>query len=392
MRLFGSKKKEEIIAVIDIGSASVGGMLIKKSDCYNPEIIMTVRIPVIFLFDVDFSAFLRCSRDGLKKVICILLKKFPKGPDKILCVFSLLWGVSQTKIIKMRKNKSFKVEKDFFEELINNEIKNFNTSLVNKPIYFKKEPAFIEHHIMKSLLNGYYVKKIFGKTAKSLDVYVYMSAVIKDIKETAEKYFLEYFGGAPVFFRTRPFVIFAVLRNMINAEDGFIFADIGGDITEISLVRRNVLEETISFLRGKNFLIRKVASQFNTFIGDSVSLINSFRNKHASASVSKKISFIIEEAKKEWNGFFEKALIELSQEAPLPKHFFLLGDEDIIPEFKECAENEAFSKFTIFGKPFETKQISSDTFKRNFKFQRSFSEDKDIFLMAEGLFSDKFLI
>jgi hypothetical protein len=292
----------------------------------------------------------------------------------------------------MRKNESFKIEKIFFEKLINNEMKIFKTSLASKPLYFKKEPVFIEHHIMKVALNGYYVKKFFDKTAKSLEIYICMSAVIKDIKETAEKYFSQYFGDAPVFFRTRPFVVFAVLKNMINAEDGFIFADIGGDITEISLVRRNVLEETVSFLKGKNFLIRKVASQFNTFIEDAASMVNSFRNKHASASVSKKISFIIEEAKEEWNGFLKKALIELSQDAPLPKHFFLIGDEDIVPEFKECAESEAFSKFTILGKPFEVKQISSGTLKHNFRFQRSFYEDKDIFLMAEGLFSDKFLI
>jgi cell division ATPase FtsA len=388
MNFFG-EKKDEIIAVINVGSASVGGMMVKKTAGNPPEIITSAKVPVNFLMDVDYDAFWRCTFDSLKKVVKKLLEDYSKGPDKVLCVFSSLWGISQTRVIKVRKEEPFEITKEFLDKLIDSEIKIFQAQWHSKIPYFKNDSELIEQETIKTLLNGYNVKNPFNKKTRNADFFVHMSLVVRGVKDAMEKNFLENFGNVPVIFHTLPFVVFSSLKNLVNAEEGFIFADVGGETSDISFVRKNILEETVSFPRGRNFLTRNIAKEFKTFIDEAKSLLASFRRGDLNQSALQKARPVIDSAKKEWCDFTEKALEEISQKTPLPMSFFLVDDADTGPEFAECLKNESFSKFTILGRPFEVKQISADALKHNFKFLRSFAQDNDVFLMLISLFADK---
>lgn len=388
MGLFG-KKKSDVIAVIDIGSASVGGMLINTSqDC--PEIITSKRVPINFLFDVDFQAYLRSTLTSLEKVLISLLKDYPSGPDKVFCVFSLLWGVSQTRIVKLKKEAPVKINKNFLEKLIQDEINIFKSEWQYKAPYFKDNADLIEHEIMKVALNGYYIEHPFNKTAKTIDVYTYLSLIVESIKKRAENSFLKNFGDVKVVFHTLPFVVYVFLRDILHTEEGFVFAEIGGETSDLSLVRDNILEETVSFPKGKNLFIRQIATEFKTFIGEAESMLRSYRDKHLDSSVSEKISSLVGKVSKEWSDSLYEVLTEIAENAPLPKRFFLVGDRNITPEIIDYLQNEPFSRFTVLGKPFEVEEISPEALKHYFKFKRNFEREKDNFLMIESLFANSF--
>lgn len=390
MGLFG-KKKEKVIAIIDIGSASVGGMFVNISSKDRPEIITSKRLPINFLFDVDFQAYLRSTLTSFEKILVNLLKDYPKGPDKIFCTLSLLWGITQTRVIKAKKEEPIKINKHFVDNLIDEEIKIFKSEWQNRTSYFNEKADLIEHEIMKIALNGYDVENPFNKTAKTIDIYTHMSLIVESVKKRIEDSFLRHFGDVPVFFHTLPFVVFIFLKNILHTEQDFLFSEIGGETSELSLVRDNILEETISFSKGKNLLIRKIASEFKTFIGEAESILKSFREKHLEPALSSKISSILTETSKEWCNRLDKVLTELSQESPLPKRFFLVGDKSITPEIIGCLQSELFLRFTILGKPFEVEEIFPEALKHYFKFRRNFERDKDTFLMIESLFANEFL-
>lgn len=391
MRLFRKKKKEEIIAVIDLASASVGGMLIKKTDGAAPEIITSVRIPINFLMDVDFQAFWRCALNSLDKAMARLLKDYPKGPDRVICVFSHIWVISQTRIIRVKKDDPFKIDKNFLDKIIDNEIKTFKMQGQTRISGMKENAELIEYKIMRTSLNGYNVKNPYDKLAKRFSAYAHMSLIDSSVKKTLRENFLKNFGDTPVDFRSLPFVVFTILKSLDSAEEGFLFLDIGGETSDISLVRRNVLEETISFPRGRNFLTRKTAAAFKTFIDDADSILNSYQNGNIAPAILEKLVPVIEEVKKEWCDFLEKTLKEISWEFPLPKKISVISNKDVFEEFIECVKNENFSKFTILGTPFELERISIDALKDHFKFKRNASVDNDVFLMLEAIFADKFL-
>jgi hypothetical protein len=380
------KKKEKIIAILEIASASVGGMLIRQNKNDKPQIISLTRAPVNFLFDVNFDAFWRCTLASLIKVIKTLLKNYPSGPDACLCVFLSPWFLSQTKIINIKRERDFEVTRVFFENLMKSEEESFKSQEATQ---LKGEPGFIEHEIIKTELNGYYTKSPLGKIVKTIKLYIYMSLGIGSLKTKIEKEVLENFGDIPLLFRTFPFVAFQVLNSVFDSQEGLILVDIGGEITDISLIRKNCLEETISFPRGKNFFLRRIASEFKTFSQEANSILQTYLKGHSLKGDSEKISKIIEEVKRDWGNFFEIAIKNISEKGPLPQNLFLMGDEIIGGQFIKCAEEERFSQYTFLGKPFNTKRILDEEFMHYFDFK--LTDQLDIFLMLEALFANKFL-
>lgn len=391
MGLFKIPKKEEHILVLSIGSGSLGGMIFKKSAGENPEIITSTRVPINFLMDVDFGAFWRCVRDALNKVTKQLLSDFPQGPDRVLCVFSHIWGVSQTRIVKLRKDELFKVEKGLLDRLIENETDIFRREWQNSSRHMKGDFELIDSEIMKVALNGYDVKNPVGKKAKTMDMYIYMNMAMKEVKEELKNHILKNFGDVRVNFFSLPYVIFCVMKNLINADDGFIFADVGGETTDVSLVSKGVLRQSVSVPKGRNFVVREIAKKFKTFIKEAISMVESQRSGHASKSFAGKLSPLLDEKTEEWCGLMHKAIGEIAQTGPLPMKFFVLGGKYVGPEFSQCIKGERFSEFTVLGKPFNVESITADSLKQHFSFKRGFLKDGDIFLMLESLFADRIL-
>jgi len=384
------KENGKIIAILEIASASVGGMLIRQNKNDKPQIISLVRVPVNFLFDINFDAFWRCTRASLKKVMKTLLENYPSGPDACLCVFLSPWFLSQTKIINIRREKDFKVTPEFFENLMKTEEESFKGREVTQ---LREGASFVEHEIIKTELNGYYTKSPMGKTVKTIRLHIYMSLATGSVKKKIEEEVLENFGDISLSFRTFPFVALQVLNSTIDNQEGLLLIDIGGEITDISLIRKNCLEEMISFPRGKNFLLRRIASEFKTFPQEASSILQTYLKKHSIKDDAEKISQIIEEVKRDWGNFFEKAIKNISEKGPLPQSLFLMGDEIIGGQFIKCAEEERFSQYTFLGKPFNIKRILDEEFMRyfNFKLTRQSADQLDAFLMLEALFANKFL-
>lgn len=383
------KEKGKIIVILEIASASVGGLLVRQNEEHDKlQIIFHNRMPVNFLFDINFEASWRCTRDSLKKVIKNLLKNYPAGPaepDCCLCVFLSPWFLSQVKRVEVRREKAFKVTEDFFQILMQNEEKNFRLRTDNK----LKSPAgkmeFIEHEIIKTELNGYYTKSPIGKMAKTVKSYIYMSLGIKQVKEEIRKEILENFGNIPLAFKTFPLLSFLVLDNLLNNPEGLILVDIGGEITDISSIRKDCLEETISFPRGRNFLLRRISSKFKTFPQEASSLLGAYLKGHISEKNSEMISKIIEEVREEWGNFFEIAIKNISENNPLPQNIFLIGDDIISNQFIKFIEDKRLSQFTVLGKPFNVKKITAGGLNHYLDFEKE--RPPDIFMVIEALFT-----
>ena len=147
------KKKEKYTVVFDINSASIGAAIIKHVLGEKPEIITTDRVNINFLMDVDFKAFSRCTIDSFKRILKNIIKKFPKKIDLITCVFSSPWYISQTRIIKIKKDEEILVDKFFIDKILEKE------KIIFKDKWDRKEEAdFVEQEIMAVNLNGYHIR------------------------------------------------------------------------------------------------------------------------------------------------------------------------------------------------------------------------------------------
>ena len=382
MTFFSKTPRKKVVAIIDITSSSVGGALAEINEGCPIAVLAAPRSPVNFLFDVSLEASLRCTADSLRLTAKKLKSLHPGKIDEVLCVFSSPWFSSKTKIITVTREKLFEVKNNFFSKLIEEEEKKFNGGK-------NKSGRFIEHEVIKAELNGYYVKNPIGKNTRSVKSYIYLSAGVKKAMELAEKEIEKVFTNIPLKFATSSLVAFKVLSDIIKNKEGYLIIDIGGETTEINLIRDNAVELSASFSKGTNLLFRKAAANLNTFLGEASSIVRAYSAGHRTLESSDKIAEAVKESIEEWRDYLKNSLSVMAKSALLPQNVFIIGDDPVCKFFSSCLEKSDFSEFTILNKPLVTQKINPEWLTRYFK--TGDYQHKDIMLMMEAVYADKFL-
>src|ERR1035437_8460993 len=134
--LFGSKKKEKIVAIFDIGSGSVGGAFARiPTDGKGVPFIMkskSVRNDIKYHENFNFDLFLKDMIDALSQSANSLYNKKIGAPDEIVCVLASPWYLSETRTVKMSKDEPFTFSKSIASELIQKEISGLTESYKTK--------------------------------------------------------------------------------------------------------------------------------------------------------------------------------------------------------------------------------------------------------------------
>jgi len=395
MTFFSKTSKSKVVAVIDITSSSVGGALVESNEGCPITILVVPKSPVNFLFDVNLEASLRCTADALRLTAKKLKNLYSGKIDEVLCVFSSPWFASKTKIITAAREKPFEIKNDFFSRLIEEEEKNF----------ISPGTDYIEREVIKIELNGYHVKNPAGKNARSVKSYIYLSAGVEKMMKLAEEEIGKIFIHTPLKFATSSLVAFKVLNDIISNREGFLIIDIGGETTEINLIRGNVLEMSASFSKGTNLLFRKAAASLNTFLKEASSVVKAYSRGHRTLESSDKIAPVIKDSVGEWRDYLKKSLAAMARSMLLPQNVFVIGDDPVCKFFSSCLESEDFSEFTILRKPFVAQKINPEWLTRYFNQVSSMTQSsqnlkkcetgdyqhKDIMLMIEAIYANNFL-
>ncbi len=401
MGIFGSDKKESLIAVFNVSSSSVAGALFFHRPDKIPEILTTVRFAADFSSEISFQPSQKSLYQIFEKTAAALKKRMPEARKKLdsaIIVFSSPYCVSQTKIVRFQKEKPFQITKDFLDEIVKGEQELFKNKWQNDhqcpeknnacpeawEIIGKANVEIIEHEIMKINLNGYPVKQPLGKYAQKAELFLYISLGIKEIEEKLHESIRHIFGETKVCLNSFPFVAFNVLKSMMDIERGLLLIDIGGEITDLTVIRNGILEETISFPLGENFLIRRIASVFHFSFEESLALLNQYIRTDLHAETHEKVEKTIEAAAEKWCEFFQKSFKALPEFSLSPKNILFSGGKAALAlkNFDLCIKEPAFT----------TQFLLAEAFKNHFIFNKGFKENKDISLMISILFVDKLFL
>ena len=224
--------------------------------------------------------------------------------------------------------------------------------------------------------------------------------------ELAEKEIQKFFVHTPLRFATSPLVVFKVLNDIIDSKEGFLIMDIGGETTEINLIRNNALEQSASFPTGNNLLFRKVVVALNTFLKEASSIVRGLCQSHRTLESSDKIAAAIKDSVGEWRDSLKSSLKRHgARKSASSKYFCNRRRSGLQIFFFWYFENSDFSEFTILRKPFVAQKInpewltlyfnpissmtqSSQNFK---KCETGDYQHKDIMLMIEAVYANKFL-
>ncbi len=385
----GSKNKDELALVFDIGSSFVGGALFIMGQSKVPKIIYSIREPIAIESKIDSERFLYLTIKTLNLVASKIAKAGVGAPGKIFCVLSSPWYVSQTRNIKIEKNTSFVFNEKFADALIQKEIGLFEEEHLKKYTTDGNKIRSIELKNVKTILNGYPTVSPLDQKAKKLEMTIFISMSPEQTLNLIEETIFNHYHRTGIKFSSLVMASFAVVRDMFIDKENFLLIDIGGEVTDIAMVKHDVLRESISFPLGRNFMIRGVSEALFCTMDEAESYIFLYKDGHAETKISKSIELVINKLKIDWLKKFQECLANLSNDISIPATIYFTVEKEFADFFAEIIKTEQFNQYTLTESKFQI--ILLDT--KILHGLANFEEDiiRDPFLIIESIYINRFL-
>jgi len=255
-----------------------------------------------------------------------------------------------------------------------------NTGDKIRPIEFKN---------MKTMLNGYATSEPFDKKTKKVEMTVFVSMSGNKILRKIEDTIFKYFHTEKIKFSSFAMASFTVARDMFIHQDNFLLVDIAGEITDISIIKKDVLGNSISYPLGHNFMIRRVADNFHCSLSEASSFISLYNNEHAAETILKKLEPIMVQLQTEWLKKFQESLVNLSEDISVPSTIFITVDQDLADFFSKIIKTEQFNQYTLTESEFQIVFLDTETLHNIVFFKDNVSRDS--FIIIESIYINRFV-
>ncbi len=338
MGFFSTKIEEEIIAVLDISSGGVSGVIFLKDKKKLPFVLVTVskRLPVRAAVDG-----LRLQKEILEMtdVVCgELQNRALVKPSKIYCILSTPWAHGELRSINVKKGKEFQFTEIYAQKLIASEILKLEGEI-------KKDLQIIDKKITKVSLNGYNVKSPHGQKTTAAVLEIFLSFAhktwIQNLEDKIHKTF-----KSKIFFTSQMLADFVFARDFMSTSKDALILNIGAEITEVVFTKADYMTSTAFFPYGTSNFIRNMSLGLGKTIAETESL---FR-LHTDNSLDVQSKDLTERAVKftidMWQSGLKKLLLEMLPNRHLPQTVFLLAPEEMASSVSSKISNQFFPEFT----------------------------------------------
>jgi len=370
---FLNRSSAKFSIAIDVGSSRVVGALVRKAGGQKPEIWYTSYADIAFQEQLEIfrygenilSALENCLKDLGRHLDGML------PTEAIVTLSSLLYEgklSAQSKVF----TEDTRVTKALLQSV---------AGPAEKPV----TEATLEDAIIQVRLNGYPTANPIGQSARTIDTVSYVSVgdplVQKRIRETVA----HAFRTATVRIHSFSFVAFAVLRNLILQEN-FVCIDFGGEITDIIVVKRGVLEKTISVPFGKNHILREVMRSMHVSYDIAASSLKLFHEGNLHQTVREQIQQALEVGHQRWDTLFIGTLEHVTLDSLLPQDVYILGNPALVPIIISYVQAERYNRYVFVGQPFRAHELSN-TMLQSICSAKSQSTVLDPFVVISSVFS-----
>ncbi|MDD5050207.1 MAG: hypothetical protein PHV93_00500 [Candidatus Pacebacteria bacterium] len=390
------KPEQEISVLFDISSRSVGGALLKLSRHEKPKILYTARLPILFRRTPDPRELVTSTIAALTKVVeaidteGIAHLTFTEFKDhkvkEIFLVFSSPWYISQTKIARLEKEKPFVFTESMLKGMLAHEKTAYEKAADIAPEKAGKNAInLLEQKVIQIRLNGYETAKPFGQSSRSAEVNIFSSFIDSLLLDRVKDVALHSFHPQRLEIHSFPGVAFSVLRDIFPGQNDFLIVDVGGEATEISLVKNGGLLETFSFPMGHNHALRKISGVLDVSHEIALSSLSLFLEGKTFVKTSGKIEGVVKDTQKEWNILFQSALGNLGEQTAIPSSAFVIAERPFSNFFKDAMKTEKTDE-----KNFDEKNVTQiEPGLLALHYERNGIGEGDLFLSLEAIFLNK---
>ncbi|MFA6253744.1 MAG: hypothetical protein WC640_00565 [Candidatus Paceibacterota bacterium] len=338
---FSSSKKNggRVVGIIDIGSAQVSGTIVKLGQGREIESVLAQADEKISFQGLpNFDHFWSVTQKAIKTVLQELRAEAKTiEPQKISIFLSSPFFQSQTKVIKTENSNLVKITKNYLAELIKQI--DVQTDLGDNSIV-------IEDKIMQTKLDGYLTAWPLGQRAREVVFSRFLSWADKDLLINL----LDLIGGeyakASVVFNTFSFAAYDIFKDFLPDKD-FILLDAGNEISDVLIIKNNVLAEHFSFPKGKNFIVRHLAKDLGTVTDEAETSLNLYAAGQANIQLQKRLEPALAQIAVMWQADFRETLTKALETTFLPEIIYLIGDDPTDNLFAQFIDQADLSGITL---------------------------------------------
>lgn len=382
---------QRFAVIFDIGSASIGGAFVGLSADKVPEIIFTTRRDIPFQAKLNFDRFLNSMITTLEELFVLMQKAGGEVKvEQAYCILASPWYASQTRLIRYSQETPFTITESGLDKLVQKEVALFSESkLFARSKGGDTPPEIMESKNIQIKLNGYEMKEPYGKKASELEIALYISMIPKSIRSSISESIAKFWHPKKTHFSSFSFTAFDTIRDIFPGEPSFLFMDISGEVTDISLAKDNVLLQSISFPEGKNVLIRALVERMKTTPALAISELELYSSHRSTPEHAKAIEEVLGQTTKDWQASFRDALARFAKEFPIPRAIFYTADDNITEWFERAIRETNFKQFAQEEGVFIVRSLGN-TFLG--KFVHLLEPDlEDPFLAIETIFANKLM-
>ncbi|NVN96988.1 hypothetical protein HXX01_02030 [Candidatus Nomurabacteria bacterium] len=345
MGLFSSKK-EKLVAIFDIGSGSVGGALVQMpADGKSlPIILKSSRTDIVTRKELDFDLFLKDMILALGFASRSIYESKLGAPDEIVCVLASPWYVSEVRLVKINKEHSFTFTKSMIDELAKKEIVSLDSLYKAKYGDVESLPEVIEHPIMSISLNGYQIDDPLGKKTRSVEMNMVVSLSPKSCLDIIKETISKSFHHTPVSFSSFMMNSYIAVRDRYMNHDSYLLLDIGGEVTDISIISKGVLKDSLSFPYGRKSLLRDISKKLKIELRDAKEIFNLYNKGVITEKDKARLEPILGGIGESWGISFKECISTLPKTLTLPNAIFLTIDSDVKDWFVKIINNGEYIK------------------------------------------------
>ena len=379
----GKNKLQKHVLVVDIGSASVSVALVYFENKVS-TIISSQTTPIKILSDLTYLQFEKEMQKALIASLDKILRRVKVPLDSINVCLSSPWYASQVRTAKMSRTSQFFVSKSILDDMVKRELTAFEEEEIKTKSKAGEAVRPIESQTIRVLLNGYETHEPLGLNARELELTIFLSVAsehtLKKIEDIISRVF-----AASIKFSTFLSMTYLVARDYFPHQENYMLLDVGGEVTDISFVKENGLQQSYSFPCGKNYILRRLSEQLKRTIPEAETICSLHAENKTSGPVKDACEDILVAARNEWQILFQQALFHASKDLYVPNTILLTVDDHIAKWFIDTIKTEQYHQNALAGKEFNVIHMNCTFFSDSLSFGPDVVRNSSIMIETLGL-------
>ncbi len=333
MSFFLFKNKPSLSFVFNIRDTSISLAAVRFETDKKPEIILCQSFELKQQDSKYYKEYLSSMLGVLDEAVVSIRKGLVKigNKEKIGHYYFFVgspWSVSEAKTVKITRDKMFEINNKMLGQIIIEEESVIERNLEEKTL--KQTWKVLEEKIIQAKINGYKIDNFYGKKTTNLTIELFTSFVPTELKERLS-FYLDAKASRSIKRHNNSCILssYSFFRDLYLEKNDFIYVDIGKLITDVYVVRDDIVFGIASFPFGEENIIQASLLRTNLSRDIFMSHISIGKDSKYELISHNNVEDLLKMGFDIWEEKLKDSLLKICTEMNIPNNMFVITNSEI---------------------------------------------------------------